>query len=69
MKGFYEILRDMEKALNNERKNAEDKKFREDMKKIANQLKIMKEEMIKAGFESEFVDAMILELIKTQRGI
>lgn len=69
MKGFYEILRDMEKELNNERKNAEDKKFREDMKKMANQLKIMKEELIKAGFESEFVDAMILELIKTQRGI
>ena len=69
MKGFYEILREMERELNTERKKDEDKKFREEMKKMANQLKIMKEEMIKTGFESEFVDAMILELIKTQRGI
>ncbi len=69
MKNFYEFLKEIEKELNNERKTAEDKKFREDMKKMANQLKIMKEEMIKAGFSSEFIEQMVIEAIKSNGGV
>lgn len=69
MKGFYEILREMERELNTERQKDEDKKFREEMKKMANQLKIMKEEMIKAGFSEEFVEQMVVEAIKANGGV
>lgn len=69
MKGFYEILREMERELNTERKKDEDKKIREDMKKMANQLKIMKEEMIKAGFSEEFIEQMVIEAIKANGGV
>ena len=69
MDNFYKFLKELEAKAEKQLKSEEDAKFQKEMKNIANQLKIMKEELIKAGFESEFVDEMILELIKTQRGI
>lgn len=69
MDNFYKFLKELEAKAEKQLKSEEDAKFQKEMKNIANQLKVMKEELIKAGFESEFVDAMILELIKTQRGI
>lgn len=69
MDNFYKFLKELEAKAEKQLKSEEDAKFQKEMKNVANQLKVMKEELIKAGFESEFVDAMILELIKTQRGI
>lgn len=69
MDNFCKFLKELEAKAKKQLKLEEDAKFQKEMKNIANQFKIMKEELIKAGFESEFVDAMILELIKTQRGI
>lgn len=69
MDNFYKFLKELEAKAEKQLKSEEDAEFQKEMKNIANQLKVMKEELIKAGFESEFVDAMILELIKTQRGI
>lgn len=69
MDNFYKFLKELEAKAEKQLKSEEDAQFQKEMKNVANQLKVMKEELIKAGFESEFVDAMILELIKTQRGI
>lgn len=69
MDKFCKFLKELEAKAEKQLKLEEDAMFQKEMKNIANQLKVMKEELIKAGFESEFVDAMILELIKTQRGI
>ena len=69
MDNFYKFLKELEAKAEKQLKSEEDARFQKEMKNVANQLKVMKEELIKAGFESEFVDAMILELIKTQRGI
>ena len=67
MKGFYEFLKELEKDIKKEEKANLETETREDMRKIATQLKIMKEELVKAGFSEEFVEEMIIESIKANK--
>lgn len=69
MKGFYEFLKEIEKDIEKEEKANLETKTREDMRKMATQLKIMKEEMIKAGFSEEFIEQMVIEAIKANGGV
>ena len=39
------------------------------MRKMATQLKIMKEELVKAGFSEEFIEQMVIETIKSNGGV
>lgn len=69
MKGFYEFLKEIEKDIEKEEKANLETKTREDMRKMATQLKIMKEELVKAGFSEEFIEQMVIEAIKTNGGV
>lgn len=69
MKTFYEFLKEIEKDIEKEKKANIETKTREDMRKMATQLKIMKEELVKAGFSEEFIEQMIIEAIKANGGV
>lgn len=69
MKGFYEFLKEIEKEIEKEEKTNLETKTREDMRKMATQLKIMKEELVKAGFSEEFIEQMVIEAIKANGGV
>lgn len=69
MKSFYEFLKEIEKDIEKEEKANLETKTREDMRKMATQLKIMKEELVKAGFSEEFIEQMVIETIKSNGGV
>lgn len=67
MKGFYEFLKEIEKELEKDTTLAKDNEFRKEAKDAALNLKILKEELLNAGFELPFVEEMIIEAIRANK--
>ena len=62
-----EILKQFEEDYKKEQKR-EELALRKEIAESASKVAIMKEEMVRAGFSEEFVESLILEIVKSQCG-
>lgn len=63
MDNLLKTLFDIEKQIKKE-KEIENEMFRKEIKENVAKMRIVKEELLKAGFSEEFIEAMMIDAIK-----